>query len=159
MPCFYFLLRAIYTSILICGNTYCPKLRTKYSIQTMICIYKVKILLHVLSLIFLFFSVQFSSVTQSCSTLCEPMDSSMAGFPVHHQLLELTQTHVHWVSEAIQPSHALSPHSPPAFNLPQHQDLFQWVSSSHQVAKVLVSASASVLPMNIQDWFPLGQIG
>ena len=69
---------------------------------------------------------------------------------------ELTQTHIHWVDDAIQPSHPLSSHSPTAFNLSQHQSLFQWVSSSHQVAKVLrVSASISVLPVNIQDWFPL----
>ena len=65
------------------------------------------------------------------------MDCSMPGFCVHHQLPELTQTHVHWVSEAIQPSHPLSSPFPPAFNLSQHQGLFQWVSSSHQVAKVL----------------------
>ena len=75
-------------------------------------------------------SVQFSSVTQSCPTLCDPMDCSMPGFPVHHQLLVFTQTHVHWVSDAIQPSHSLSSSSPPAFNLSQHQGLFQGVSSS-----------------------------
>ena len=68
--------------------------------------------------------VQFSSVAQSCSTLCDPMDCSMPGFPVHHQLLELAQTHVHLVGDAIQPSHPLSPSSP-AFNLPQHQSLFR----------------------------------
>ena len=79
-------------------------------------------------------SVQFS---QSCPTLCDPMDYSKPGFPVHHQLLELTQTHIHWFSDAIQPSHPLSSPSPPAFNLSQHQGLFQWVSSLHQVAKVL----------------------
>ena len=80
---------------------------------------------------------QFSSVTQSCPTLCDPMGSSTPGFPVHHQLPEPTQTHVHWVGDAIQLSHPpLSP-SPPAFNLCQHQGLFQWVSSLHQVAKVL----------------------
>ena len=94
-------------------------------------------------------SVQFSSVTQSCQTLCDPMDFSTPGFPVHHQLWKLTQTHVHQVSDAIQP---LSSPSPPTFNLSQHQGLFESVSSSHQVAKVLgVAASASVLPMNIQD--------
>ena len=82
-------------------------------------------------------SVQFSSVTQSCPTLCNPMNCNMPGFPVHHQLPQLTQTHVHWVSDAIQPSHPLSSPSPPAFNLSQHQSLFNWVSSSHQVAKVL----------------------
>ena len=79
---------------------------------------------------------QFSSVAQSCPTLCNPMDCSTPGLPVHHQLLELTQTHVHRVSDAIQPSHPLSPPSPPALHLSQHQGLFQRVSSSHQVAKV-----------------------
>ena len=82
-------------------------------------------------------SVQFSSVDQSCLTLCKPMDCSTPDFPVHHQLPEFTQIHVHWVSDAIQPFHPLSSPSPPAFNLSQHQGLFQWVSSSHQVAKVL----------------------
>ena len=82
-------------------------------------------------------SVQFSSVTQSCLTLCDRMDCSTPGFPVYHQHLELTQTHVLQVSDAIQPSHPLSSPSPSAFNLSQHQGLFQWVSSSHQVAKVL----------------------
>ena len=71
-------------------------------------------------------SVQFSSVAQACLTLCYPMDCSMPGFPVHHQLQELTQTHVHWVSDAIQPSHSLLSPSPPTFNLSQHQGLFQW---------------------------------
>ena len=81
--------------------------------------------------------LQFSSVTQLCLTLCEPMDCSMPGFPVHHQLPEFTQTHIYQVSDAIQPSHPLSSPSPTALNLSQHQGLFQWVSSSHQVAKVL----------------------
>ena len=99
---------------------------------------------------------QFSSVIQSCPTLSDPMNCSTPGLPVHHQLTESSQTRVHWVSDAIQPSHLLSSPSP-ALSLSQHQGLFQWVSSSHQVAKVLrVSASASVLPKNIQDWFPLG---
>ena len=80
---------------------------------------------------------QFSSVAQLCPTLCDPMDCSMTGLPVHHQLPEFTQTHVHWVSDAIQPSHLLSSPSPPALNLSQHQGLFKWVSFSHQVAKVL----------------------
>ena len=83
------------------------------------------------------FSLQFSSVTQSCLTLCNPMNRSTPGLPVHHQLPEFTQTHVHRVSNAIQPSHPLSSPSPPALNLSRHQGLFQWVSSSHQVAKVL----------------------
>ena len=77
------------------------------------------------------------SVTQPCLTLCDPMDCSTLRFPIHHQLPEFTQTHVHCVGDAIQPSHPLSSPSPPAFNLFQHQGLFQWVSSSHQVAKVL----------------------
>ena len=103
--------------------------------------------------------IQFSSV-QSHPTLCHPMDCSTPGLPVHHQLSELIQTHIHWVCDAIQPSHPLSSPFPTAFNLFQCQGLFQWVSSLHQVAKVLgVSASASVLPMNIQDWFPLGWTG
>ena len=82
-------------------------------------------------------SVQFSSVAQSCPTFCNPMNRSMPGLPVHHQLLESIQTHVHWVGDAIQSSHLLSSPSPPALNLSQHQGLFQWVSSLHQVAKVL----------------------
>ena len=81
--------------------------------------------------------VRFTSVTQSCLTLSDSMDYSTPGFPVHHQLLELAQTHVHWVSDAIQSSHPLLSPSPPAFNLSQHQGLFKWLSSLHQVAKVL----------------------
>ena len=84
-----------------------------------------------------FRNVQFSSVAQSCLTLCDPMNCSMPGLPVHHQLPEFTQTHVHWVGDAIQPSHPLSSPSPPAPNPSQHQGLFQWVNSSHEVAKVL----------------------
>ena len=80
--------------------------------------------------------VQFSSVIQSCPTLCNPLNRSMPGLPVHRQLPEFTQTHVHWVCNAIQPSHPLSSPSP-ALNLSQHQGLFKWVSSLHQVAKVL----------------------
>ena len=81
---------------------------------------------------------QFSSVSQSCPTLCDPMNCSTPGLPVHHQLLEFTQTHIHRVSDAIQPSHPLSSPSPPAPNThPQHQSLFQCVNSSHEVAKVL----------------------
>ena len=70
-------------------------------------------------------------------TLCDPMDCSTPGFPVHHQLQELAQTQVPWISDTIQPSHPLSSLSPPAFNLSQHQGLFKWVSSLHQVAQVL----------------------
>ena len=81
--------------------------------------------------------VKFSSVTQSCPTLCDPMDCSTSGLPVHHQLPEFTQTHVHWVGGAIQPSNPLLSPSLPPFNLSQHQGLFKWVSSLHQMAKVL----------------------
>ena len=82
------------------------------------------------------FNINLSSVAQSCLTLCDPMDCSMPGLPVHHQLPEFTHTHVHWVSDAIQPSHPLSSPSP-ALNLSQNQDLFKWISSLHQVAKIL----------------------
>ena len=82
-------------------------------------------------------SVQFTSDAQLCPTLCDPMNRGTPGLPVHHQLPEFTQTHVHWVSNAIQPSHPLSSPSPLALNLSQYQDLFQLVNSSHEVAKVL----------------------
>ena len=101
-----------------------------------------------------FSSVQFS---QSCPTLCDPMDHSTPGLPVHHQLLVFTQTHVHWVSDAIQPSHPLSSPSPPAFNLSQNPGSFQmsqlFASGDQSIG---VSASTSVPPMNTQDWSPLG---
>ena len=105
---------------------------------------------------FLLLFIQFSSIlTQSCPPLCDPMDCSLPGFPVLHQLPELAQTHVHQVSDAIQSSHPLLSPSP-AFNLSQHQGLFKWVSSSHQVAIVL-DFSFSISPsMKSQDWFPLG---
>ena len=82
-------------------------------------------------------TLQFSSVAQLCPALCNPMNRSTPGLPVHHQLPEFTQTHIHWVSDAIQLSHPLSSPSPPTPNLSQHQSLFQWVNSSHEVAKVL----------------------
>ena len=81
------------------------------------------------------FSVQ--SVTQPCPTLRDPMDWNKPGFPVHHKLLELTQSHVHWVDDTIQPSHPLSSPSLSVINHPQHQGLFKWVSYSRQVAKLL----------------------
>ena len=83
------------------------------------------------------FITVFTSVAQSCPTLCNPMDCSTPGLPVHRQFPEFIQTHVHWVSDAIQPSHPVLSPSPPAFNLSQHQGLFKWVSFSHPVAKVL----------------------
>ena len=78
-----------------------------------------------------YFNQSVSSVPQVCPTLCNPLDWSMPGFPVHHQLPEFTQTQVHWVGDAIHPSHPLSSPSAPAFNLSQHKSLFQWVSSLH----------------------------
>ena len=87
--------------------------------------------------LFSYFLFQFSSVAQSCPTLCDPMDCSMPGFPVHHGLPEFTQTHVHQISDDIQPSHPLPSPSPPASTLSQYHGHFQRVSYSHQVAKVL----------------------
>ena len=95
---------------------------------------------NVASIFYILFSSsshQFNSVAQSSPTLYDAMDCSTPGHPVHHQLLEFTQTHVHWVGVAIQPSHSLLSPSPPAFNLSQHQGLFKWVNSSYEVAKVL----------------------
>ena len=108
---------------------------------------------------YLFF--QFSSVQLlSCVWLCDPMNHSTPGLPVHHQLPEFTQTPVHQVNYAIQPSHPLSSPSPPAPNPSQHQGIFQWVNFFTSGGQSIgVSASASVLPMNIQDWFPLGWAG
>ena len=102
---------------------------------------------------FSFSSVQSLSHVQ----LCDPMNCSTPGLPVHYQLPEFTQTHVHWVDDAIQPSHPLSSPSPPTFNLSQHQGLLpmsQLFTPDGQ--SIGVSASTSVLPMNTQDWFPLG---
>ena len=99
------------------------------------------------------------SVAQSCPSLCNPMNCIMPGFPILHHFLELAQTHTHQVDDAIKPSHPLSSHSPPAFNLAQHQGSFlmsQFFKSGGQ--SIGASASASVLPMNIQGWFPLGLI-
>ena len=90
-----------------------------------------------LNAILYFYNFQFSSVAQSCPTLCDPMNCSTPGLPVHHQLPEFTQTHVHRVGDAIQPPHPLSSPSPPASNPSQHQSLFQCVNSSHEVATVL----------------------
>ena len=112
--------------------------------------------------IYEYYCFQFSSVIQSYSSLCDPMDCNISGFPVHHQLSELAQTHVHWISDAIQPSYPLLSPSPPVLNLSQHQGLFQWVSSSHQVAKYWsfsfnISPSneySGLIPFRI-DWFDL----
>ena len=96
-------------------------------------------------------------VAKLCLTLCDPMDCSTPGFLVLHHLLKFAQTHVHWVCVAFQPSHLLSPLSPPALNFAHHQGLFQWVGSA--TGGQTTGASASVLPMNIQGWFPLGMTG
>ena len=110
-----------------------------------------------IKLYFFISSVQFSSVTQSCPTLCDPMGCSTPGFPVHHQFPELTQTHVHWVSDVIQPSHPLSSPFLPAFQSFPASGSFpmsQLFKSGGQ--SIGPSFSASVLPLNIQGWFPLG---
>ena len=99
------------------------------------------------------------SVTLSCPTLCNPMDCIRPCFPVLYHLLELAQTHVHWVDDVIQQSHPLSPPASPALSLPQHQGLFQWVGSSSGGQSIGASASASVFAMNIQGLFPLGLTG
>ena len=101
---------------------------------------------------------QFSSVSQSCPTLCDPMNCNMPGLPVHHQLQEFSQTHVHWVGDAIKPFCPLFPPYLHALNVSQHHGLFQWVCSLHHVANTGASASASVLSMNIQCWFLSGLI-
>ena len=98
------------------------------------------------------------SVAQSCQTLCDPMDCSTPGFPILHYLLDIAQIHVHRVSDAIQSSHPLSSPSPPTFNLSQHLfQMSQFFTLGGQ--SIVVSASASILPMIIQDWFPLGWTG
>ena len=104
-------------------------------------------------------SVQFSSITQSCPTLCDPMDCSTPGFPVHHELPELAQTHVHWVGDAIQPSHPVVPLSSCLQSFPASGSfaMSQLLASGDQ--SIGVSASTSVLPMNAQDWSPLGLTG
>ena len=103
------------------------------------------------------YSVQFSSVAQSCLTLCDPMDSSLPGLPVHQQLPKLTQTHVHWVGDAIKPSHPLITFSSclQSFSASGSFQMSKFFTSGGQS----IGASASVLPMNIQDWFPLGWPG
>ena len=138
-------LLCIYYRFFLCGNHEAHINITSYfKLITTSEAYRNFILPHIslsrfrlLMLQFPYFYIQFSSVTQLWSTLCDPMNCSTPGLPVHHQLLEFTQTHVHRVGDAIQPSHPLSSPSPPAPNPCQHQGLFQWVNSSHEVAKVL----------------------
>ena len=101
-------------------------------------------------------SVQFSSVAQTCPTICNPMNCSTPGLPVHHQLLELAETRVYRVGNAIQTSYPRLSPSPPAPNPSQHQGLFQWVNSSHEVAKVL---EFQLQHQSFQDWSPLGWTG
>ena len=109
-----------------------------------------------------YLEVKLNVLVQSLSFvwLCHLINNSMPGFPVHHYLPELAQTHVHWVGDAIQPSHPLVPPSSLALNLSKHQGLFQWVGFFASCGQSIgASASASVLPMNIQGWFPLGLTG
>ena len=116
----------------ICEITwFCLRLLAKVTTLLTFCV------IHSFAFFFKHLSVQFSSVTQSCPTLCNPMNRSTPGLAVHHQLPESTETHVHWVSDAIQPSHPLLSAASPALSLSQHQSLFQCVSSLHQMAKVL----------------------
>ena len=123
-------------------------------LQSLLLWSRVLVYFYVLGISLSFSSVQFSSVTQSCPTLCDPMNRSTPGLPVHHHLPVFTQTHIHRVSGAIQPSHPLSSPSPPAPNPSQHQSLFQWVNSLHEVAKTGASALASFLPKKSQGWSP-----
>ena len=95
--------------------------------------------------------ISLAQSTYSCPSLWDPMDCSTPGFPVHHQLPKLTQTHVHWVCDAIQPSHPLSSPSLPTFNLSQHQGLFKWISSSHQVTRVL-EFQLQITPLGWTGW-------
>ena len=118
----------------------------RFNIQNLACISWVKGLTQLES-------VQSGQSLNHVQLFATPWTCSTPGLPVHHQLPEYTQSHAHWVSDAIQPSHPLSSHSPPAFNLSEHQGLFQWVSSSHQVAQVLE------FQLQYQDWFPLGWTG
>ena len=99
--------------------------------------------------------IRWCSLTQPCPAFCDLPGLQDSKFPVLHSFPEFAQTHIHWVGDGIQPSHPLSPPSPLALNLSQHQSFFQWVSSSYQVACIGTSTSASVLPMNMQGWFPL----
>ena len=105
-------------------------------------------------------SIQLSSITQLCPTLCYPIDYNTSGLPVHYQFPEFTQTHAHWICNAIQPSHLLLSPSPPVFNIFSTSRSFQisqlFASGGQSIG---VSASTSVLPMNIQDWCPLGWPG
>ena len=104
------------------------------------------------------YSVQFNSITQLCPTLCDPMNHSMPGLPVHHQLPEFIQTHVHWVGDAIQPSHPLHSPAPSVSNPSQHQGLFQWINSSHEVAKVL-EFQPDGYPLELTGWISLQSKG
>ena len=131
-------------------------------ITVSVCLHTIKILLMTFLILCTTFHdlfTQFSSVAQLCLTLCDPIDCRKPGFLVHHQLPELTQTHIHWVRDAIQPSHLLSSPFHPTLNLSQHQGLFmsQLFRSGGQTTAA--SVSASILPTNIQGWFPLGLTG
>ena len=105
----------------------------------------------------MFSPIKWGCFANLCLTLCDPMECSIPGFPVFHYLSKFAQTHVCWVSDAIQQSHPLLPSSPPVPNLSQHQNLFQWIGSSQQVGKVLeLQRQHQSFQMNTQGWFPLG---
>ena len=141
------------------SSTGCPQISPSQWRLSQSPYWKLQLSNHLCSQFFLFcfifpialHSVQFSSVTHSCLTLCDCMNCSMPGLPVHHQFPEFTQTHVHRVDDAMHPSHLLLSPSPPSPNPCQDQGLLQWVNSSHEVAKVGVSALTSVLPKNTQN--------
>ena len=114
---------------------------------------------HTFFLIFFYFFCCCCSVTQLCPTVCDPMDCRMQGFSVLHYLPEFGQTHVHWIGHAIQPYHLLLPPFPPSLSLYQHQGILQWAGFASSGQSIGASASASVLPMNSQGWFPLGLTG
>ena len=129
---------------------------TVHGVQRVINYWMTKVLSKQFLCCCLIHTLSFKVLLSSVQSLCDPLDCSTPGFPVHYQLPALAQTHVHWVSDAIIPSHPVIP-SPPAFNLSQHQGLFSmsmFFTSAGQ--SIGVSASASVLSMNTQDWFPLG---
>ena len=126
----------------LCSNVICthiplPGCPVKFYLQDFLFFFFLVCLFNSNTIILAHLLVQFSSVAQSCPTLCDPMNHSTPGLPVHHQLPKFTQTHIHRVGDAIQPSHPLSSPSPPAPNPSQHQSLFQWVNSSHELAKEL----------------------
>ena len=152
-------IQGIYSRPLVlrfCHPSWCPCSKHLTMVKWSLNIYRTGIFIGLLSWILHYL---FLSVGKSCLTLCDSMHCNTPGFPVLHYFLEFAQTHVHWIGDAIQPSHPLPPPSPPAFNLSQHQGLFQCQFFASDGQSIGVSASAAVLPMNIQGCFPLGLTG